>query len=58
MRKKISFCDIDLSTATQGWVLLGNYYLEKGEMKLRLTDKGSGKIVIADAVRIMKDINK
>lgn len=56
--KKISFCDIDLSTATQGWVLLGNYYLEKGEMKLRLTDKGSGKIVIADAVRIMKDINK
>ena len=46
---------LNLNTAEDGWNYLGTYHFSSGINKVELIDKGTGSIVIADAVKwIMK----
>ena len=42
---------LDLERENNGWIVWGNFYLSKGPVTITLTDKGSGRYVIADAVK-------
>ena len=42
---------LDLERENSGWIVWGNFYLSKGPVTITLTDKGSGRYVIADAVK-------
>lgn len=45
---------VDLSQGENDWVSLGTFYLPQGEIKVSLTDKVSGRFVVADAVRFSR----
>jgi ABC-type transport system involved in multi-copper enzyme maturation permease subunit len=40
----------DASAATQGWNLIGEYRLPAGEVRVELSDRAEGGLIIADAV--------
>jgi hypothetical protein len=46
---------VDFVKAEMGWNLLGSYYFSKGNAKIEITDKTSGNLVVADAVKWVKD---
>jgi hypothetical protein len=46
--------EIDTKGIEAGWVPLGTYYLSAGKTEVELTNKTSGRIVIADAVKWVK----
>ena len=43
-----------LSNIEDGWNMLGSFYFSAGKAKVRLTNENTGKLVVADAVRWMK----
>ncbi len=43
--------EFDGAAAEEGWNTLGEFDLSKGEAKVVMSDRTSGLIVIADAVR-------
>ncbi|MGE5406956.1 MAG: hypothetical protein ACM3NR_04510, partial [Methanosarcina sp.] len=45
---------IDYTTADGGWNNLGRFYFSKDSAKVELTNESSGKVVIGDAVRWVK----
>lgn len=45
---------IDLEREESGWISFGNFYLPKGKTTITLTDKVSGRYVIADAVKFTR----
>ena len=45
---------IDLEREESGWISFGNFFLPKGNAIVTLTDKVSGKYVIADAVKFTR----
>ncbi|MCI5706494.1 MAG: hypothetical protein MR298_04110, partial [Odoribacter sp.] len=42
---------LNLQQEDPGWISLGNFYLPQGTTTITLTDKVSGRYVIADAVK-------
>ncbi|MBN2709801.1 MAG: hypothetical protein JXR46_12215 [Calditrichaceae bacterium] len=46
---------IDIEKKEKGWVELGGYYFSEGEAVIELSDKSEGLIVIADAVKWVKE---
>jgi hypothetical protein len=42
--------DFDAGAATQGWNLVGEYRLPAGEVRVELSDRAEGGVIIADAV--------
>lgn len=46
---------MDFLKAELGWNLLGSYYFSQGKAKIEITDKTSGNLVIADAVKWVKE---
>lgn len=46
---------IDWLKAEEGWNELGSYYFSSGKAKVELTNKSNGKIVVADAVKWVKN---
>lgn len=42
---------LDMEQESSGWIPWGNFYLSKGPVTITLTDKVSGRYVIADAVK-------
>jgi len=40
-----------LSNIEDGWNMLGSFYFSPGKAKIRLTNKNSGRLVVADAVK-------
>lgn len=49
---------IDLEQESTGWVSAGNFYFQKGNVTISLTDKVEGQYVIADAVKFTKIENE
>ena len=45
---------IDMNITTPGWMFLGTFYLSQGPATVDLSDKSSGRIVYADAVKWLK----
>ena len=45
---------VDMSDIETGWILLGSYYLSRGEAKVELSNKSKGRVVFADAVKWVK----
>jgi hypothetical protein len=45
---------LDYQNADGGWNNLGRYYLSADTAKIALTDKSSGRIVIGDAIKWVK----
>ena len=45
---------LNLTRAEIGWNLLGTYYLSPGPAKVELTNESEGAIVLADAVKWVK----
>lgn len=43
-----------LSNIEDGWNMLGSFYFSQGKARVRLTNENTGKIVVADAVRWIK----
>ena len=46
---------VDFVKAEMGWNLLGSYYFSQGKAKVEITDKTNGNLVVADAVKWVKD---
>ena len=46
---------VDWLNSEMGWNLVGSYYFSKGKAKIEITDKTSGNLVVADAVKWVKD---
>ena len=46
--------NIDITNTKPGWTLLGTYTLSKGNSRIELSDKSTGKVVFADAVKWVK----
>jgi len=46
---------IDFDKSEEGWNVLGTYYFSEGKVKVVLTDKTKGKLVLADAIRWVKN---
>jgi hypothetical protein len=42
--------EYDASTAGQGWNLVGEYRLPAGEVRVEISDRAAGGLIIADAV--------
>jgi len=38
-----------------GWNLLGSYYFSQGKAKIEITDKTNGNLIVADAVKWVKE---
>ncbi len=45
---------VSLESADDGWILLGNYYLSSGKAVVELSDKTGGRVVLADAIKWVK----
>lgn len=45
---------IDVTTAEEGWNLIGSFYLSQGPTKVVLSNETEGRMVIADAVKWVK----
>ena len=47
------FDEIDkaLSNIEDGWNILGSFYFSEGKAKVSLTNKNSGRMVVADAMK-------
>lgn len=45
---------IDVTTAEEGWNLIGSFYLSQGPTKVVLSNETEGNLVIADAVKWVK----
>ena len=45
---------VDLKSADDGWNLLGSYYFSSGNVLVELSNKSQSRIVVADAVKIIK----
>jgi hypothetical protein len=50
--------DIDFETAEPGWNKLGSYYLSPDSVKVELTNKSTGRMVLGDAVKWVKRNNQ
>jgi len=46
---------LDPDDAEIGWNLLGSYYVSSGTVKVELTNKSNGKVVVADAIKWVKN---
>ena len=47
--------ELDIDSAQPGWQLLGSYFFDPGESAIHLSDKATGQMVIADAIRISRE---
>ena len=47
--------NIDINSAEEGWNLVGTFYLSQGPTKVVLSNETEGRMVIADAVKWVKD---
>lgn len=45
---------LEIQNAQSGWNHLGSFYLSPGKAKVTLTDKSERRVVIADAIKIVK----
>lgn len=45
---------VDLKTAEEGWNHLGGYYFSPDTAKIELTNQSTGRMVVADAVKLIK----
>ncbi len=46
---------LDAQNAADGWNFLGTYYFPKGEATIDLSDKSNGQLVVADAIKWIKN---
>jgi hypothetical protein len=46
---------LDADDAEEGWNFLGSWYFSAGEAKVQLTDQSNGRVVIADAIKWVKN---
>ena len=46
---------LDAQSASDGWHFLGTYFFSKGKAKIELTDQSKGQLVIADAVKLVRN---
>jgi hypothetical protein len=46
---------LNIPNISEGWHFLGAYYFSKGLAKIELSDKSKGRIVVADAVKWVKN---
>jgi ABC-type transport system involved in multi-copper enzyme maturation permease subunit len=46
---------VDFLKAEMGWNILGSYYFSKGKAKVEITNSTSGNLVLADAVKWVKN---
>ncbi len=46
---------LDAQNAADGWNFLGTYYFSKGEATIDLSDKSNGQLVVADAIKWVKN---
>jgi len=44
---------LDSQNASDGWHFLGTYYFSKGEAKVELTNQSNGRLVVADAIKLV-----
>ncbi len=46
---------INFDKSEEGWNVLGNFYFSEGTVKVFLSDNTKGKLVLADAIRFVKN---
>ena len=46
---------ISADEAPEGWNFLGTWYMSQGQAKVMLSDKSNGAMVIADAIKWVKN---
>ncbi len=46
---------LDANQAPEGWNFLGTWYLSRGEAKVVLTDESDGRMIVADAIKWVKN---